>query len=179
MASGIVAQLSRAGHSVACAESLTAGLVSAAIADVPGASVVLRGAVVAYASDLKVSLLGVPAELIDRVGTVHSAVAVALAEGVRDRMGATWGLSTTGVAGPGPAQGHPAGTVHVAVSGPAGTVTRELRLTGDRAMVRRDTVAAVLGLAATQMGIEVRSTAMGGSVGSTVEPTTQGQGPPC
>lgn len=175
VADAIVAHLTAARQSLACAESLTAGLVVATIADVPGASLVLRGAVVAYAPDLKVGLLGVPAELIDRVGTVHRGVAVALAEGVCARLGATWGLSTTGVAGPGPAEGHPAGTVHVAVCGPSGTATRELRLTGSRGEVRRDTVAAVLGLAATEMGVVVRSTVVAAGVRSTVDPTTQVQ----
>lgn len=171
VACAIVRLLSAAGQSVACAESLTAGLVSAAIADVPGASVVLRGGVVAYAADLKVSLLGVPAELIDRVGTVHRAVAVALAEGVRERLGATWGLSTTGVAGPGPSEGRAAGTVHVAVCGPSGTAARELLLSGGRAQVRRGAVEAVLDLAVARMAILGQSPAAGPSVGSTVELT--------
>ena len=146
-AAAIVHHLTRVGETVACAESLTAGLVSAAIADVPGASAVLRGGVVAYTADLKVSLLGVPAELVERVGTVDPDVAVALAEGARSCLRATWGLSTTGVAGPGPAEGHPAGTVHVAVAGPAGTVAKALRLNGSRARVRHDTVVALLELA--------------------------------
>ena len=114
-AADLVRHLTDVGETVACAESLTGGLVAAAFADVPGASAVLRGGVVAYAADLKVSLLGVPAALIERVGTVHRDVALTLADGARARLGATWGLSTTGVAGPGPAEGKPAGTVYVAV----------------------------------------------------------------
>ena len=145
--SGLVAALTAAGESVGCAESLTAGLVAATIADTPGASLVLRGGVVAYATDLKTDLLGVPADLIDRVGTVDAGVAVAMAEGVRARLGATWGVSTTGVAGPGPAEGKPAGTVHIAVAGPSGTVTRRLELKGTRAQIRAATVEAVLALA--------------------------------
>ncbi len=136
---------------MACAESLTAGLVCAAIADTPGASLVLRGAVVAYAADVKVSLLGVPESLVRARGTVDPDVARAMAEGVRHRLGATWGLATTGVAGPGPAEGKPAGTVHVAVAGPSGTVTRQLELKGSRGAVRRDATAAVLALALSVM----------------------------
>lgn len=141
---GLVRLLTDRGETLACAESLTAGLVAATVADTPGASAVLLGGVVAYAPRLKVELLGVPAELIDRVGTVDPAVAVALAEGVRERTGSTWALSTTGVAGPGPSEGKPAGTVHVAVAGPEGTVTRALRLTGTREQVRRRTVAELI-----------------------------------
>lgn len=143
----IVEHLTSAGETVACAESLTAGLVSATIADTAGASVVLRGAIVAYAADVKVALLGVPASVVAEAGTVDPRVARAMAEGARLRLGATWGISTTGVAGPGPAEGKPAGTVHLAVAGPRGTVTRDLRLKGTRADVRRAAAAAALALA--------------------------------
>lgn len=143
----IVEHLTSAGETVACAESLTAGLVSATIADTAGASVVLRGAIVAYAADVKVALLGVPASVVAEAGTVDPRVARAMAEGARLRLGATWGISTTGVAGPGPAEGKPAGTVHLAVAGPRGTVTKDLRLKGTRAYVRRAAAAAALALA--------------------------------
>ena len=103
---------------------------AATVADTPGASAVLLGGVVAYAAAAKVDLLGVPAHLIDRVGTVHPDVAIAMAEGARSRLGATWALATTGVAGPGPAEGKPPGTVHIAVAGPSGTATRALELKG-------------------------------------------------
>lgn len=147
-----MARLTESGQTVACAESLTAGLVAATIADTPGASVVLLGGVVAYAAQVKTLLLDVPAELIARVGTVDPAVAVAMAEGVCRRLGSTWGLSTTGVAGPGPSEGKPPGTVHVAVAGPRGTVTRLLELNGTRAQIRSATVDAVLRLAVDEMG---------------------------
>lgn len=147
-----MAWLTESGQTVACAESLTAGLVAATIADTPGASVVLLGGVVAYAAQVKTLLLDVPAELVARVGTVDPAVAVAMAEGVCRRLGSTWGLSTTGVAGPGPSEGKPAGTVHVAVAGPRGTVTRLLELNGTRAQIRSATVDAVLRLAVDEMG---------------------------
>lgn len=165
----IVRHLTAAGETVACAESLTGGLVAAAIADVPGASAVLRGGVVAYAAELKVSLLGVSAALIEREGTVHRDVAIALADGARARLGATWGLATTGVAGPGPAEGKPPGTVHVAVAGPSGTVARELRLKGPRDAVRHQTVRAVLRLAADRMGVVEQSAAPGGEPRGTVD----------
>ncbi|WP_222865752.1 MULTISPECIES: CinA family protein [Aeromicrobium] len=143
-ASDVVAALRAAGQTVATAESLTGGLVCATLVDVPGASVVVRGGVIAYQPDLKTALLGVDADLIAREGTVDAAVAEQLALGACARLGATWGLGTTGVAGPGPAEGHRAGTVHVAVAGPDGVRSRRLQLDGDRDEVRRAAVRAVL-----------------------------------
>ena len=132
---------------VAVAESLTGGLVTSALVDVPGASAVLRGGVVAYATGLKAALLGVDASLLAARGAVDPDVAVAMAEGVRTRLGADVGLATTGVAGPEPQDGHPAGTVHVAVVAPGLCEVRSLELPGGRATVRAAACAAVLALA--------------------------------
>jgi nicotinamide-nucleotide amidase len=146
LAKCIVELLSARGESVGVAESLTGGLVAAALTSVPGASVVVRGGIVAYAADLKAALLGVPADLLARHGPVDPEVAAAMAAGVRARLGASYGVSTTGVAGPGPANGKSAGTVFIAVDGPSGLATRGLRLAGDRAQVRIETVRSVLAL---------------------------------
>jgi PncC family amidohydrolase len=100
----------------ATAESLTGGLVSATLVSVPGASDVLRGAVVAYATDLKADLGGVPDAVLERDGAVAHTTAMAMAMGVRGRCRADLGVATTGVAGPDPQEGHPAGTMHVAVA---------------------------------------------------------------
>jgi nicotinamide-nucleotide amidase len=113
---------------------------------VPGASAVFRGGIVAYAADLKVSLLGIPAELLDRVGTVHQDVALAMAGGAKERLGAAIGLATTGVAGPDPADGQPVGAVHIAVSTPTRSVHVPLTLGGARADIREATVDHVLRL---------------------------------
>jgi nicotinamide-nucleotide amidase len=134
------------GQTIGTAESLTGGLVAAALTSVPGASAVFRGGIVAYAADLKVSLLGIPAELLDRVGTVHQDVALAMAHGARERLGAAVGLATTGVAGPDPADGQPVGAVHIAVSTPTRSVHVPLALGGARADIREATVAHVLRL---------------------------------
>lgn len=139
--------LAARGLTLAVAESLTGGLVTATLVDVPGASRVLRGGVVAYATDLKHVLLGVDADLLARRGAVDAQVAAAMAAGVRDRLGADVGLSTTGVAGPDPQDGHPAGTVHVAVHATGVARGRSLTLPGGRDAVRRATVDAVLALA--------------------------------
>jgi nicotinamide-nucleotide amidase len=141
-----IERLTAAGQTIAVAESLTGGLLAAALTSVAGASVVVRGGVVAYATELKAALLGVPAGLLDRHGPVHPDVAAAMASGVRQRLGATYGAATTGVAGPGPAEGKPQGTVFIAVDGPAGPAVAALRLAGDRRDVRKGTVRAVLSL---------------------------------
>jgi nicotinamide-nucleotide amidase len=91
-------------------------------------------------------VLGVDVGMLKRHGPVYAPVAVAMAEGVRRRLGATFGVSTTGVAGPGPQDGHPAGTVHIAVSIEGDTVVRTMALAGNRDEVRRLAVERVLGL---------------------------------
>lgn len=142
----VVDALRGTGQTIATAESLTGGLLCATIVDVPGASDVLRGGVVAYLPETKSSVLGVDPELLDRVGTVHPDVAAAMAEGAIRVLDATWGVATTGVAGPEPSEGKPVGTVHVAVAGPGGVRTRQLALRGDRALIREQAVDAALSL---------------------------------
>lgn len=136
-----------AGLTLATAESLTGGSVAAALVAVPGASDTFRGGVVSYAADLKADWLDVPRALLDARGAVDPDVARAMAAGIRRRAPADIGLATTGVAGPGPNDGHPAGTVHVAVATAAGEHVRSLRLAGDREAVRAGATAAVLVLA--------------------------------
>ena len=135
-----------AGATVATAESLTGGLVVAALVSVPGASDVVRGGVVAYAADVKSGLLGVPGVLIAERGTVDEQVAQAMAQQARLTCAATFGVATTGVAGPNASEGHPPGTVHIAVAGPTGVSHRLLSLVGDRDAVRQGTVTASLEL---------------------------------
>ena len=146
LAGRVILMLRTAGQTVAAAESLTGGLVAAALTDVPGSSNAFRGGVVAYATQLKAQVLGVDVGMLKRHGPVYAPVAAAMADGVRQRLGATIGVSTTGVAGPGPQDGQPAGTVHVAVSLAGDTVVRTMALAGGRDEVRRLTVERVLGL---------------------------------
>lgn len=129
------------GLTVATGESLTAGLVAATLAEVPGCSAVLRGAVVAYSADVKASLLDVPVEAL-AAGLVSRAVAEEMAAGAARRLGADIGIGTTGVAGPDPHDGEPVGSVWIAVVTPDGSAARHLDLTGDRAGVRGQTVEA-------------------------------------
>lgn len=131
---------------VATAESLTGGLVCATLTDAPGASGTVRGAVVAYATEIKAAVLGVDAGLLQREGAVDREVAAQMAQGVRRLLHTDVGVSTTGVAGPDPADGKPVGTVFVAVSGPVATVVEEHAFPGDRDQVRRAAVGAALDL---------------------------------
>lgn len=138
--------LTERGQTLAVAESLTGGLVAAALTSVPGASRAFAGSVTAYATRLKHELLGVDASLLADRGAVDPAVAESMARGVRDRLCADWGLATTGVAGPDPQDGKPVGTVYVAVAGPARTAVIHLDLSGDRAAIRAATVTGALEL---------------------------------
>ena len=137
---------------VGCAESLTGGLLTARLIDVPGASAVVRGAVVAYANDLKASLLGVDPGLLATAGAVHRDVALAMARGVRKGLGSDWGVSTTGVAGPDPSDGMPVGTVFVAVSSAGEDFVGRLSLSGGRAAIRQATVVGALALLMKALG---------------------------
>ncbi len=144
---GVVSGLLRqAGATVGTAESLTGGLLASALVDLPGSSEVFRGGLLVYATDLKASLAGVDPEILTEHGPVSTQTALALARGARDRTGASYGLGTTGVAGPLEQDGHAAGTVHVAVAGPDGEQVRTSRLPGDRQRVRLLAVALTLDL---------------------------------
>lgn len=147
----LVGVLKERQETVATAESLTGGMVGAALTDVPGVSAVYRGGLVVYATDLKAKLAGVSEDLLAAVGPVHPDTAAALATGVRERLEATYGLATTGVAGPDPQAGIAAGTVYVAAAGPSSVQVRKLQLTGDRATIRRASVLAVLELGVALM----------------------------
>ena len=131
---------------VATAESLTGGDLCARLIDMPGASEVVRGGIVAYATDLKSSLLGVDRGLLARHGPVTAEVARQMAAGVRELCRADYGLATTGVAGPGDSEDGPEGLVYIAVVGPSHSAVRELKLSGGRSAVRSATVAEALAL---------------------------------
>ena len=132
------------GETVAAAESLTAGLFCAGLASVPGASATLRGGVVVYATDLKATLAGVPEDLLSASGPVAPETAEALADGVRVRCGATWGVGLTGVAGPDPVDGHAPGRVYVGVSDGRRTDVVRLDLGGGRQEIRAAAVTAAV-----------------------------------
>jgi len=159
LAADLVARLTAARQTVAVAESLTGGLVCAALTEAAGASVVVRGGVVAYTSDLKAQVLGVDEVLLAQEGAVDPGVAEQMAIGVRSLTGATYGLATTGVAGPDPADGKPVGTVYVALAGPGSSRVTALALSGDRAGIRAQTVRAVLMMLAEELTAPMREEA--------------------
>jgi nicotinamide-nucleotide amidase len=133
------------GLRLGTAESCTGGLVAARLSDVPGASDVLAGGIVAYANDVKTAELGVPEQLIAAHGAVSAEVAAAMASGVRKRLDVDVGVAVTGVAGPGGGTPEkPVGLVHFHVSAPGAEEARSFSLPGDRATIRsRATVSAL------------------------------------
>ena len=134
------AELKAAGQTVATAESCTGGLIAKRLTDVPGSSAYVTGGVVAYANQAKVSLLGVDPDVIEAHGAVSEPVARQMAAGVRERLGADWGLSATGVAGPGGGTPEkPVGLVWIGLAGPEGVQTRSLDRPGNRANIRDGT----------------------------------------
>jgi PncC family amidohydrolase len=147
VAHDVIMLLREAGETVGVAESLTAGDVMAALTSVPGASQAFRGGIVAYATPLKQLLLGVDAGLIAREGVIHADVADQMAEGARkattfdDNIPTTWGIGTTGVAGPDLQDGKPAGTVFIGIAGPKGSMgLGPFMFPGSRDQVRKATV---------------------------------------
>lgn len=141
----LIAELTAAHYSIATAESLTGGLLVAELVRVPGASVVVNGGVVAYNTELKTSLLGVDSSVLNVHGPVHPDVAKLMAIGARTLLAvngkrASIGVSTTGVAGPGPQGGQEAGTVYVGLSKGTGSWAVPLLLSGDRDQIRAETV---------------------------------------
>lgn len=125
------------GQTVATAESCTGGLLGSRITDIAGSSAYYLGGGVCYTAAAKAAIAGVDPALIREHGEVSEAVAVALAAGIRERFGATWGVGITGIAGPGGgSEAKPVGTVHVAVVGPNGHKHRHILWQGPRTIVK-------------------------------------------
>jgi nicotinamide-nucleotide amidase len=156
-AAALVERLVARRWTVAVAESLTGGLVVSTLVSIPGASACVRGGVVAYATPLKQTLLGVDAGLLAAAGAVHPEVVRQMAEGVRaaaavDGAAADIGIATTGVAGPAAQDGWPVGTVHIAVATPAGTRVETLSLGGTRGQIRAEATRRALAMAVDATG---------------------------
>lgn len=143
-AATVVSAAVRSGLTVATAESLTAGLVAATLANTPGASAMLQGGVVAYQNSVKAGILGVPEELLASVGSVDGGVAEAMADGARRACAADVGISTTGVAGPEPHDGKDVGTVFIGVASALGVASFEYSFDGDRQSIREQACDAAL-----------------------------------
>ncbi len=140
-AARVVSLAREAGVSVGTAESLTGGLVAAALTSVPGSSACVRGGVVSYACDVKRDALGVDAGLLESRGAVDADVACQMAQGARERLGADVAVAVTGIAGPGGAEpGKPVGTVWLGLAGAHGSHAERRRFAGSRDEVRAQTV---------------------------------------
>lgn len=146
---------------VATAESLTGGMLSAAITSTPGSSDVYLGGVIAYQNQVKEQLLGVSGSLISNQGAVDPEVVAQMAAGVRSKFAKAngknpdqvIGIATTGVAGPGPAEGKPAGTVFISVSSVAGESVYAHEFSGDRHQIREQSVEAALAALREQLQV--------------------------
>ncbi|MCL1838938.1 MAG: CinA family protein [Propionibacteriaceae bacterium] len=154
----IIATLTRANQTLACAESLTGGMLLAALTAIPGASAVLRGGVVAYQTQMKHILAGVAQDVLAEFGPVSEQTASELALGVQRVCDSDWGVATTGVAGPTRQDGHDVGEVWIAITSPKGWVqgvaVKRFNFTGDRFEIRAQTVAAALDMFAETAGIK-------------------------
>jgi nicotinamide-nucleotide amidase len=152
-ATSLITALVARGATVVTAESLTGGLVCAALTSVPGSSAAVRGGIVSYAVSTKAEVLGVDPGLLERQGAVDAAVAAQMAVGARRLLGSDFAIATTGAAGPDPDPGGaitgpvPPGRGFVAVAGPEGEVVSGFVCEGsDREGVRRAAVEAALDL---------------------------------
>ena len=141
----IVKTLSLRGETISTAESITGGLIGGAITGVPGSSEVFLGGVISYSNQMKKDELGITAADIKKVGVVSEAIAVAMALAIQKRTKSTWAISSTGVAGPGPVDCIPAGTVWIAIAGPKIAQGIELSIAGKREIVRLGAVESALG----------------------------------
>ncbi len=137
LAAQVVQALLERSWTIATGESLTAGLVVATLADIPGCSQVLRGGVVAYVPEVKTEMLGVGPEVLAS-GIVSETVALAMARGAAERLGADVGVGTTGAAGPESHDGAAPGTACIGLWSPSAERTRTVHVSGDRAQVRSD-----------------------------------------
>jgi nicotinamide-nucleotide amidase len=145
-AAALLAVLRARGETLSTAESLTAGLIASTLAEIPGASDVLRGGIAAYATEVKSSVLGVDPGLIAREGVVSAPCAEAMAIRAKALFESDWAVSATGVAGPTEQDGVAVGTVYVAAAGPQGVNSRRVALDGGRDTVRSGAAAAALDL---------------------------------
>jgi nicotinamide-nucleotide amidase len=140
----IITKLLEKNETVAVAESLTGGGLGHAITEAPGSSEVFLGGIIAYTNEVKINFLGIDPQLIDTFSVVSEEVANAMADAAREKFGTTWGIATTGVAGPGDFQGIAEGTVWVAIRGPVNQ-TLQLQLEGGREAIRTGTISSAIG----------------------------------
>jgi nicotinamide-nucleotide amidase len=140
----VVTALVERGETVSVAESVTAGGLGHALTQAPGASMAFSGGVIAYSNEVKINILGLDRTLIDQFSVVSEEVANAMADAVREKFGTTWGIATTGIAGPGDFEGIPEGRVWVAIRGPINQ-TIQLQLDSGREAIRTGAISSAIG----------------------------------
>ncbi len=156
MENAIVRLMTRRKWTLALAESCTGGLVANTLTDVPGASKIFRGGVVAYSNDAKKRFLGVRARTLERHGAVSEAVAREMAEGARKKFGVDYAIAVTGIAGPsGGTRANPVGTVFISLTGPSGTVVQRHLNPFSRQKFKKATVEQALQLLRGQIKSEI------------------------
>lgn len=144
---------------IACAESCTGGLLTSRLTDVPGSSAYLKGSLVAYANEVKISMLKVNAATIEKFGAVSEVTAREMAVNVRQIFDTTIGVSITGIAGPtGATDDKPVGLVFVAVSGPNGDTVEKFNFNGERLEIKQKTVEAALVLIQLYLNLMLEKT---------------------
>ena len=146
LAAKVIDLLRERRETISCAESITGGALTAALVSVSGASDVLLGSIVAYSKEIKISQLGLSAELIDDKGLVSKEVAIAMAKGARQRLGSSWAISSTGSAGPTALDGSSPGEIWIAILGPDRQESVKLSLNGARQEVISGAVESALTL---------------------------------
>jgi len=140
----IIEHLKSRGETISVAESLTGGGLGHALTQIPGASQVFLGGIIAYTADVKVNFLGVQQSTIDQHTVVSEEVALEMAQGAINRLGSTWAISTTGIAGPGDYMGIREGTVWISICGPI-CQTLQLTLDSGRDGVRQGAISSAIG----------------------------------
>ncbi len=142
-AKSIIANLIQRTETLSVAESVTGGGLGHAITTIPGSSQAFKGGIIAYTIEAKREFLDVPQALIDQHTVVSEEVANAMADGVRNRLGTTWGMATTGIAGPGDYEGIPEGTVWISIRGPINQ-TLQLQLDSGREAIRTGAISSAI-----------------------------------
>jgi nicotinamide-nucleotide amidase len=150
-ADSVVRYLANRNETISVAESVTAGGIGHALTSTPGASKVFLGGIIAYTNQVKSDLLAISPALIEEFSVVSEEVANAMADAVREKFGTTWGIATTGIAGPGDFQGISEGTVWVAIRGPINQ-TLQLQLDGGREAIRTGAISSAIGTFARILG---------------------------
>jgi nicotinamide-nucleotide amidase len=146
LAAKVIDLLRERRQTISCAESITGGALTAALVSVSGASDVLLGSIVAYSKEIKISQLGLSAELINDKGLVSKEVAIAMAKGARQRLGSSWAISSTGSAGPTALDGSSPGEIWIAILGPDRQESVKFSINGARQEVISGAVESALTL---------------------------------